>query len=34
MKFPFNFNFSIVCFSEAWTDDVNINKNSSFELPN
>ena len=29
-----NFNFSIVCFSETWTNDININKNSSFQLPN
>ena len=29
-----NFNFSIVCFSEIWANDININKNSSFQLPN
>ena len=29
-----NFNFSIVCFSETWANDININKNSSFQLPN
>ena len=29
-----NFNFSIGCFSEIWANDININKNSSFQLPN
>ena len=29
-----NFNFSSACFSEIWADDININKNSSFQLPN
>ena len=29
-----NFNFSTVCFSETWANDININKNSSFQLPN
>ena len=29
-----NFNFSIACFSETWANDVNINKKSSFQLPN
>ena len=29
-----NFNFSIVCFSETWANDININKSSSFQLPN
>ena len=31
-----NFNFSIVCFSETetWANDINMNKNSSFQLPN
>ena len=25
---------SIVCFSETWANDININKNPSFQLPN
>ena len=29
-----NFNFSIVWFLETWANDININKNSSFQLPN
>ena len=29
-----NFNFSIFCFLETWAIDININKNSSFQLPN
>ena len=29
-----NFNFSVFCFSETWFNDININKNSSFQLPN
>ena len=29
-----NLNFSIVCFSEIWASDININKNSSFQFPN
>ena len=29
-----NFNLSIVCFSETWANDININKNSSFQLLN
>ena len=29
-----NFNFSIAYFSETWANYVNINKNSSFQLPN
>ena len=29
-----DFNFSIVCFSETWANDININKSSSFQLPN
>ena len=29
-----NFNFSIVCFPETWANDININKNSCFQLPN
>ena len=29
-----NFNFGIVCFSETWADDIKINKNSCFQLPN
>ena len=26
--------FSVICFSEAWASEVNINKNSSFQLKN
>ena len=29
-----NFNFSIVWFLETWANDININKISSFQLPN
>ena len=29
-----NFNFSIACFSKTWANDINLNKNSSFHLPN
>ena len=29
-----NFDFAIVCFSETWDNDTNINKNSLFQLPN
>ena len=29
-----NFNFNVVCFPEIWANDININKNSSFQLPN
>ena len=29
-----NFNFSIVCFSETWANDINIHKSSTFQLPN
>ena len=28
-----NSNFSIVCFSETWVNDINISKNSSSQLP-
>ena len=33
-SFSLNFNFRIVSFSETWANDININKNSSFQLPN
>ena len=29
-----NFRFSIICFSETWLDEINITKNSLYELPN
>ena len=34
LRKPPKFNFSIVYFSKTWASDINVCKNSSFQLPN